>query len=64
MEDNSKKKWFQSKSAKLVSVIVIAFISGYILNSFIHKPSSSSEEIVSGKQAVSQKWTCSMPWQR
>jgi Cu(I)/Ag(I) efflux system membrane fusion protein len=60
MEDNSKKKWFQSKSAKLVSVIVIAFISGYILNSFIHKPSSSSEEIVSGKQAVSQKWTCSM----
>jgi len=60
MEDNSKKKWFQSKPAKLMLVIIVAFMLGYLLSSLTHKPSSSSEEIVSSKQAVSQKWTCSM----
>ncbi len=60
MEDNSKKKWFQSKPAKLMLVIIVAFMLGYLLSSLTHKPSPSSKEIVSSKQAVSQKWTCSM----
>ena len=51
MEDNEKKLWFRSKPAKLVLVIIIAFILGYIVNSLTHKHT---------KQAVSQKWYCSM----
>jgi len=60
MEDNGKKTWFQNKPAKLVLVIIIAFILGYFVSSLTHKPSSGSEDRYSSKQAVSQKWYCSM----
>jgi len=60
MEDNRKKTWFQSKPAKLVLVIIIAFVLGYFVSSLTHKPFSGPEEKHSGEQAVSQKWTCSM----
>ena len=60
MKGNGIKLWFRSKPAKLVLVIIIAFILGYIVSSLTHKPSSGPEDKYSGKQAVSQKWTCSM----
>jgi Cu(I)/Ag(I) efflux system membrane fusion protein len=60
MEDNGKKLWPQSKPAKLMLAIIIAFILGYFASSLTHKPSSDSEYNPAGEQAVSQKWYCSM----
>jgi len=60
MEENSKKKWLQSKPAKLVLVIIVIFVAGYFLGSLSHKPSSPSKQITAAGQTVSQKWTCSM----
>ncbi len=60
MEDNGKKLWLQSKPAKLVLAIIMAFILGYFVSSLTHKPSSGSEDSPTGEQAVSQKWYCSM----
>ncbi|MBA7591003.1 hypothetical protein ES708_33148 [subsurface metagenome] len=60
MEDNRVKTWFQSKPAKLVSVIIIAFVLGYFVSSLTHKPATTPGSGLSSEQAVSQKWTCSM----
>lgn len=60
MEDNRVKTWLQNKPAKLVIVIITAFVLGYFVSSLTHKPSSGSEDKYSSKQTVSQKWTCSM----
>jgi Cu(I)/Ag(I) efflux system membrane fusion protein len=60
MEDNEKKLWLQSKPAKLGLAIIIAFILGYFASSLTHKPSSGSEDSPASRQAVSQKWYCSM----
>ena len=60
MEDNGKKLWLQSQPAKLVLAIIMAFILGYFVSSLTHKPSSGSEDSPASKQAVSQKWYCSM----
>jgi len=59
MESNTPKKWLQGKTVKLVVVIIIVFISGYILGSLTHKKSSIADKYLD-KPAVSQKWTCSM----
>jgi len=60
MEDNRVKTWFQSKPAKLVLVIIIAFVLGYFVSSITHKPATAPGSGLSSEQAVSQKWTCSM----
>jgi len=60
MEENGKRLWLQSKPAKLVLATIIAFILGYFVSSLTHKPSSDSKDGPVSKQAVSQKWYCSM----
>jgi len=60
MKDIHKNSWFRSKVTKISLLVILAFILGYFFSSVTHKSAIGPESQLSSKQAVSQKWTCSM----
>ena len=60
MEDTKKKLWLRSKIAKIVLLAIVAFLAGYFFKSLSQHPPTGVEHKHAGRQAVRQKWTCSM----
>ncbi len=60
MEDTKKKLWLRSKIAKIVLLAIVAFLAGYFFKSLSQHPPAGAEHKHAGRQAVTQKWTCSM----
>ena len=60
MEDTKKKLWLRSKIARIVLLAIVAFLAGYFFKSFSQHPPTGAEHKHAGRQAVTQKWTCSM----
>ncbi len=57
MESDEKKKFLRSKLAKIILVVVIAFLAGYFLRSPSHPPAAGPAQTAEQQQ---KWWTCAM----
>jgi len=60
MKGNGVKLWFRSKVIKIMLLILAAFLAGYFFSSLSQRRPGDAEHEHSGRQAVAQKWYCSM----
>ncbi len=63
MEATNLKSLWATKIAKIVVLVVISFVAGYLVRSFSQNQSATIQEPNIGKQAVDSKqtwWTCAM----
>jgi len=60
MEIMRIKSLLRGRRGKIIILVVIAFLVGYFFKSFSQHPPTGAEHKHAGRQAVTQKWTCSM----
>ena len=60
MEISEKEPWIHRKAVRVILLVVLAFVAGYFVKSFLQKSSVTTEIKQSVERQVSQTWTCSM----